>query len=176
MSMCRASLALLEAGVFYFQCVLLAKLYQPLPCFIWYSKAKFAYYTRYLLSSYFCIPVSYKEKVIFFSFFFFFWCSFQKLLQVFIDMFNFRFFSVTGWNTDLDYCDIEWFALETNRYHSVIFEIASKCCISSPRVFSQSRAGGVFTAEPLRKPLCLWLHITKLSRAYLGRELFSHLS
>ena len=25
------------------------------------------------------------------------------------------FFSITGWGTDLDYCDIEWFALETNR-------------------------------------------------------------
>ena len=35
-------------------------------------------------------------------------------------------FNVTGWGTDLDYCDIEWFALETNRDHSVIFEIASK--------------------------------------------------
>ena len=32
---------------------------------------------------------------------------------------------------DLDYCDIEWFALETNRDHSVIFEIASKYCISN---------------------------------------------
>ena len=30
----------------------------------------------------------------------------------------------------LDYCDIEWFALEMNRDHSVIFEIASKYCIS----------------------------------------------
>ena len=30
----------------------------------------------------------------------------------------------------LDYCDIESFALETNRDHSVIFEIASKYCIS----------------------------------------------
>ena len=40
------------------------------------------------------------------------------------------FFSVTGWGIDLDYCDIEWFALETNRDHSVIFEIASKYCIS----------------------------------------------
>ena len=30
----------------------------------------------------------------------------------------------------LDYCDIEWFALERNRDHSVIFEIASKYCIS----------------------------------------------
>ena len=40
------------------------------------------------------------------------------------------FFSVTGWGIDLDYCDIDWFALETNRDHSVIFEIASKYCIS----------------------------------------------
>ena len=31
---------------------------------------------------------------------------------------------------DLDYCDIEWFALETNGDHSVVFEIASKYCIS----------------------------------------------
>ena len=44
-------------------------------------------------------------------------------------LFNFSFFSITGWGIDLDYCDIEWFALETNRDHSVIFEIASKYCI-----------------------------------------------
>ena len=30
----------------------------------------------------------------------------------------------------MDYFDIEWFALETNRDHSVVFEIASKYCIS----------------------------------------------
>ena len=30
----------------------------------------------------------------------------------------------------MDYCDIEWFALETNRDHSVVFEIACKYCIS----------------------------------------------
>ena len=30
---------------------------------------------------------------------------------------------------DLDYCDIEWLALETNRDHSVVFKIASKYCI-----------------------------------------------
>ena len=35
----------------------------------------------------------------------------------------------TGWGIDLDYRDIEWFALEMNRDHSVIFEIASKYCI-----------------------------------------------
>ena len=30
---------------------------------------------------------------------------------------------------DLDYCDIEWLALETNRDHSVVFETTSKYCI-----------------------------------------------
>ena len=34
-----------------------------------------------------------------------------------------------GWGIDLDYCDIEWFALEMNRDHSVVFESASKYCI-----------------------------------------------
>ena len=41
-----------------------------------------------------------------------------------------QLFSVTGWGIDLDYYDIEWFALEMNRDHSVVFEIASKYCIS----------------------------------------------
>ena len=54
----------------------------------------------------------------------------MKVLLVFIEQFSFSFFSITGWGIDLDYCDIEWFALETNRDHSVVFEIASKYCIS----------------------------------------------
>ena len=33
------------------------------------------------------------------------------------------------WGIDLDYCDIEWFALEMNRDYSVVFETASKYCI-----------------------------------------------
>ena len=36
------------------------------------------------------------------------------------------FLSITGWGIDLDYHDIEWFALQMNRDHSVFFEIASK--------------------------------------------------
>ena len=47
-----------------------------------------------------------------------------------LESFNFSFFSITGWGIDLDYCDTEWFALEMNRDHSVVFEIASKHCIS----------------------------------------------
>ena len=51
-------------------------------------------------------------------------------MAVFIESFNFSFFSVTGWDIGVDHCDIEGFALETKRDHSVIFEIASKYCIS----------------------------------------------
>ena len=46
-----------------------------------------------------------------------------------MELFNFSFFSVTGQGIDLDYYDIEWFALEAKRDHSVVFEIASKYCI-----------------------------------------------
>ena len=42
---------------------------------------------------------------------------------------SFSFFGINGWGIDLDYCDTEWFALEMNRDHSVIFEISSKYCI-----------------------------------------------
>ena len=38
------------------------------------------------------------------------------------------FFSITA--RRLGYCGIEWFALEMNRDHSVIFEIATNYCIS----------------------------------------------
>ena len=37
---------------------------------------------------------------------------------------------ISGGGIDLNYCDIEWFALEINRDYSVIFEIASKYSIS----------------------------------------------
>ena len=41
------------------------------------------------------------------------------------------FFRVTDWGIDLDYRDTEWFALETNIDHSVVFEIAFKYCTKS---------------------------------------------
>ena len=55
-------------------------------------------------------------------------------MEVFIELFNVSFFRVSGWGIGLDYHDIEWFALEMNRDHSVIFEIASKYCISDSLV------------------------------------------
>ena len=41
-----------------------------------------------------------------------------------------QLFSVTGWGIDLDHHDIEWFALEMNKVHSVLFKFPSKYCIS----------------------------------------------
>ena len=84
-------------------------------------KAKFACYSRCFLTSYFCIPVPYNEKGIFF------WCQFQKIWQVFIEPFS--FFGISGWCIDLDYYDIEQFALETSRDYSVVFETAPKYCM-----------------------------------------------
>ena len=53
----------------------------------------------------------------------------SKIKEYYLEPFNFSFFSITGWGIDLDFCDIEWFSLEMNRDHSVIFNIASKYCI-----------------------------------------------
>ena len=47
-----------------------------------------------------------------------------------IELFKFRGFRISDWGIDLDYPDIEWFALETNRDNSVVFEIATRYCIS----------------------------------------------
>ena len=46
-----------------------------------------------------------------------------------MEPFNFSFFSITGWGIDLDYYNIEYLALEMNRNHSVIFDIAPMYCI-----------------------------------------------
>ena len=44
-------------------------------------------------------------------------------------MVNFSFFDISGWDIDLDYYDVEWFALEMNQDVSDIFETAPKNCI-----------------------------------------------
>ena len=55
-------------------------------------------------------------------------------MYIFIELFNFSFFSIVGWGIDLDYCGVEWFALEMNCDSSVVFEIAPKYCISDSLV------------------------------------------
>ena len=113
-----SSLVLLEESVYYDQCVLLAKLYQHFPCFILYFKVKFACYSRCFLTSYFCIPVPYNEKGIFFGWVLKGLVGLHRTVQLQLVQ--------CYWLGRMDYCAIEWFALETNRDHSVVFEIASK--------------------------------------------------
>ena len=103
MSMCRVISCVLEEGICYDQCVC-----QLLPCFILYSKAKLACYSPHMVTSYFCIPITYDENDISF------WCQFKKILQVFIKPVNYSFFSISLWDMDLGYSDVEWFALVMN--------------------------------------------------------------
>ena len=46
-----------------------------------------------------------------------------------IELFNVNFFGISAWGIDLDYCDIEWFASETNRLFC-LFETTPKYCLS----------------------------------------------
>ena len=89
------------------------------PCFILYSKAKFACYSRYLLASYFSVPVPYDEKDIFFG---------ALVLEGLVCLHR---------TIQLQLLQHYWsghrlglLALEMNRDHSVVFEIAPKYCIS----------------------------------------------
>ena len=81
--------------------------------------------------------------------------------KVIIEPFNFSFFGVSAWGKDLDYCDVEWFALETNRDHSVIFEIAPKFCISDSLVdykgYSISCKGFLPKVEDI---MVIWIKFT----------------
>ena len=75
--------------------------------------------SRYLLTSYFCISVSYDKKDIFF----FLVLVLEGLVGLHRTV---SFFGNCHWGIDLDYCGIEWFALEINKDHSVAVETASK--------------------------------------------------
>ena len=50
----------------------------------------------------------------------------KKVLEVFIEPFNFSFLGISGWGTDLDYYDIEWFAGKRTKIMLSLFEIAPK--------------------------------------------------
>ena len=76
------------------------------------------------LTSCFCIPVPYNEKDIFFG------VLVLKGLGGLHRTIQLQLLQCYWLGIDLDYCDIEWFALEMDRDHSVVFEITPKYCIS----------------------------------------------
>ena len=118
-----SSLVLLEEDVCYAQCVLLEKFYYPLPCFILYSKVKFACYSRCFLTSIFAFQSCIVKRTSFLGVSSKGFVGLHRTIQL-------QLLSITCWGIALDYCDIEWFSLEMSRDHSVVFETASKYCIS----------------------------------------------
>ena len=64
---------------------------------------------------------------------------------------QFSFFGLGGWDIDLDYCDVEWFALKTNQDNSTVFVLARKYCISDSLVnyegYSISSMGVLLTVS-----------------------------
>ena len=100
-------------------------------------------YSRYLLTSFaFQSPMMKKIS---------FWCQHQDVLQVFIESFSFIFLSIHGLGINLDYCDIEWFALEMNLDHSVIFDNVLKYCILDSFLTMRTSWSNVYpqTSTPL---------------------------
>ena len=105
------------------------------------SKAKFACYSRCFLTSYFCIPVPYNEKDIFFG------CLLVlEGLQVFIELFNFSFFSITVQGIGLDYCllnGLPWKRTEVivsflRLYQSIAFWTLLLTMMATPFLLSDS--------------------------------------
>ena len=115
---------LLEEGVCYDQCIFLAKLLVFALLHV-VLHGQICLVLQVSLDTFFIptfsLPSSMMKRSSFFC------CC---LVLVLIEPFNFSFFSISGWSIDLDYCDIEWLTLEMNRDLSVVFEIASKYCIS----------------------------------------------
>ena len=83
-----------------------------------------------------------------------------------MDPFDFNLLSVTGRGIDLDYCDIEWFALETNRDHSVIFETASKYYILDSFVDHEKTLHMDITRWSTPKSDCLYSLQPKMEKLY----------
>ena len=120
--MCRVFSCVLEVGVCYDQCILLAKLlvsallhslFQGQICLLLQVFLDFLLFHSQS-------PIMKRKS----------FGGVNSKRSSSIEPFNFIFFSITCWGIGLDYCDIEWFALEMNRDHSVVFETASKYCIS----------------------------------------------
>ena len=80
---------------------------------------------------------------------------------------------ISGWGIDLDYCDIEFFALEMNRDHSVVFEIKLPTSIGSRKKGSY---GKICTSALLTilKPLTVW--ITTNWKILEEMEIVNHLT
>ena len=130
MSMCRTVSCVVSRGVLVWLVHSLGKTLSLCPASFCTRRLNFPA-TQGILTSYIALqaPVTNPNPMTKRTLFFFFLVLILGLV-VFIVAFSFSFFRIFAWHIHLDYCDIEWFALETNRDHSIIFETASKYCIS----------------------------------------------
>ena len=113
---------LLEEGVCYDQCVLLAKLVSLCPASFCTPRSNLTVTSgiSWLLTFAFQSPIMKRTS---------FWVLVLEGLVGLHRTIQLQLLQRYWSGIELDYCDIEWFALETNRDHSVVFEIASKYCI-----------------------------------------------
>ena len=112
-----SSLVLSEVGVCYVQCVLLAELYQPLPCSFCAPRPNLPVTPGVSWLPTFVLQSPIMKKTCFLGV-----CS-ERSCRFSSNPSTSSFFSITGRGTDLDYHDVEWLALEMNRDHSVLIEL-----------------------------------------------------
>ena len=115
-----------------------------------YSKFTLACYFRCLLTSCFCIPVPYNEKNIFVCV-----CVCVLVLEGLIGLH--RTIQLQLLQHYLDYCAIEWFALETNRDHSVFWRLHSSTAVRTlllTQDYSASSKGSLLGVE---ETIIIWI-------------------
>ena len=173
-----SSLVFLEKCVCYNQCVLLTKFWSPLPCFILYSKAKLACYSRYLMTYYLYIfqsPMMKKALCVCVCVCVCVWerereRERERVLKGVMGLHwtsQLQLLCISGWGIGLDYYDVESFALETNWDNSVIFEPAPKYCIFDSFVdyegYSISSKGFLLTVVDI---MVIWIKFAHFHPSY----------
>ena len=124
MSMCRVFSCVVGRGCLLWPVCSLGKTLLAFACFIPYSKAKFAWYSMCFFTSYFCIPVTYNEKDIFF------WVLVLKDLVGLHRTIQLQLLQHYWWGYRLG---LLWYwivCLGNEQRQFFVFEIASKYCIS----------------------------------------------
>ena len=123
-SMCRAFSCVVGRGCLLWPVCSLGKPLLALPCFILYSKLNLPVTLGISWLSTFAFQSPIMKRISFWD------IISRRPCRSSLNLSTSASFNITGQDIDLDYCDFECFALEMNRDHSVVFEIASKYCIS----------------------------------------------
>ena len=124
------------------------------PCFILYSKAKLARYSRYLLISYFCIPVPSDEKGI---------CFLDLLLEGLVSLHRTLQLQLLKHYWSGHRLGLVWYwmvCLENEQKSFCHFEIAPKYCISDSFVDYESYSISSKGFLPTVEDIMIWVKFT----------------